>query len=127
MIFRLWREVTYLDARERLPHISRALRNPFNPCVLSDDEQLVMLTGRAGDPDSIRRLLHRAGILDGLTYVQHNRPQRPRVDKRQRLLNWLRRIEGSTPTERVLSDYLKQQREKPRERGLKEIKLKTWR
>lgn len=123
MIFKLYRLLTWIHPREYLPRLPTQLINPYHPRELTDDEQLILLAGKARDPEQARQLMRDAGVTSALG-LDLSRP-RPKANIRERLLNWLRRLEGSTPTEQVISRYLKDQKHQTEtgQRGVHERRL----
>lgn len=124
MIFKLWRELTFIHLRDHLPHLPAQLVNPYDPRALTVDEQLVMMSGRARDPAKAVQVIQEAGAASALD--MDLRREKPKANKRERLMNWLRRLEGSTPTERVYSDFLKHQKEAAPLKGLYQTSLDKW-
>lgn len=125
MIFKLIREITFVHIREHLPHLPYHLVNPYSPDDVDDDARLILWSGKAKDPVAAKRLLEAAQARTALE-LDLKRP-RPRANKRRRLLNWLRRLEGSTPTEQVISKYLRGQQEAARPYGIvHQVPLEDW-
>lgn len=123
MIFRLIRELTHVHIREHLPRLPGHLVNPYSPDDVDDDARLILWSGKAKDPVAARKLLEAAQARSALD-LDLSRPC-PRANKRQRLLNWLRRLEGSTAAEQVVARYLRQRGERTKTAHY-EVRLDRW-
>jgi hypothetical protein len=111
MLGKLYYLLRHMSARDYLPPVPRHLRSDFGYDDVSADDALMMLATKAADPTRARRLLHQSG-LTAAEYVRLNRRDKPRPHMRRRFMNWLRHLEGSTAGERVVSSYLRRERER---------------
>lgn len=115
MIGKLWHLLTHIKQKEYLPKTPRDFRVAFDEKQLSDDERLVLSAMRARDVSGVHKYLERKktdSAYDVLDLIQ----SKPVADKKRRFISWLMRIFGETPTDRVMSQYFREQREK--EKGI---------
>jgi hypothetical protein len=120
MIFKLWHELTKIGRKEYLPHIPSSYRSAFDPTKVDNDHHLIMLAGLATDPRSATRVMEKSQVESALE-LELIRPA-PRANKRQRLINWLRRLEGSRASDFNPMD----DDEPPPTRGVYQTNLKHW-
>lgn len=111
MIGKLWKELTYFKKKDYLPKVPHDFYVPFDDKSLSDDERIILSAARSRDVVGAHKYLARKGensAYDVLDLIQ----SKPVANKRQRLISWLMRCLGESPTDRVLSEYFRMEREK---------------
>lgn len=93
--------------RPPLPKIQRLpseLRSPFDWYDdASEDERLIMMTMRARSPQAVRRLMKAYGV-DTAADLLPLLPKKRRPKLRERLKDWLMRLEGAKPTDPIKKD-----------------------
>lgn len=83
----------HLSNQERLPRLNQGLAEQFDPVDLDSETQLVLMLGRSRDPYAANRLLEQFEASSAAELL----PLLPvhKANWRERLVNWIRHIEGS--------------------------------
>jgi hypothetical protein len=108
MLKKLFLHLTQIKPRDRLPKWN-GLTVEFDARQLSVDEQLILQAGLARDMNGAQLLMKEKGVTSA--YELNLMRSAPRVDARRRFKMWLMRLFGETPTDRVLGDYFRGQRD----------------
>jgi len=117
MLLKLWRELNRVRVIDRLPRLPNTFRMEYEELLLTNDDQLLLGQNHAVDLMSARRLMKEAGYDNAMDYCRDHRRAPVKPNRRRRLLNWLRRIEGSTGKDATIERYLKLMRESGKYKG----------
>lgn len=85
----------YFRRKKRIKSLPRDLITKFDLSMATDDEVLLMKASAAKDRHAVQRLLAHYGATSALEIIPRLPVQRL-TSFREKLLNWLRRLEGSS-------------------------------
>jgi hypothetical protein len=106
-------------------YLSRDLVTSYQAEDLTSDDELVLMTRSAKDKHGIERVKQRFGVTTAAQLWQALPAYRP-PSKRKRLLHWLRRLEGSSPTDPLRREIAQDNRRKANElrHGIRQTRLR---
>lgn len=118
-ILQAWR---YFRIPSRIPPLPRDLITSFDIANCDEDELLILMSGKAKDRHAIKRLLEKYKVATAKELLALLPRRKPR-SLRLRIMDWLRRAEGSYE-----HDPLRHQLKKPKEshsrvQGISHVKL----
>lgn len=92
---------------------------------LTEDDELILMTRRAKDPHGIERLKTKYNVTTAVG-VYNALPAYKPPSKRKRLMHWLRRLEGSSPTDPLRREIAQDNRRKAQElrHGVRQTRLR---
>lgn len=99
----------YFKTKKSVRRLPRDLITDFDVTALDDDELLLIMDGRVKDRHMIDRLRRQHGLQRAADLIPLL-PRRKKTPLRKRIMDWLRRIEGSYE-----HDPIRGQLRKPRE------------
>lgn len=114
--------ISYLFAYKRRPFISRHLTTPFDIETISEDDLLVLMAGRARDPQYVQWLMRKHKATTTMELLQ-KLPRRRRTPFRQRLRSLIARWEGALPYDPIRRD-LRTMRHEARPNGVRRVKMR---
>lgn len=85
----------YFRRRKPIKRLPRDLITRYDPAHLNDDDLVLMKASAAKDRHAVRRLMQAHGVTSAAHILPHL-PRQKMTSYRIRLMNWLRRLEGSS-------------------------------
>jgi hypothetical protein len=113
-MFILLKAFKYFHRSQPLPKLPRQLVTEFDPSCCSDDELIVFMAGAARDRHHVARLMRRYCVSTAAELLPLLPKTKP-PSLRKRVLDWLRRLEGSTAYDPLAHSHNIQRRELKRE------------
>ena len=104
-----------IKLRDKLPKVPPGFYAPFDERKLSEDERLILSAARARDPSAAKHYLESKEVESALD-VEDLFQAAPVPKRRQRFINWLRRLFGESQYDTAISQYYRDERLK--EKGI---------
>lgn len=95
--------VKYFRRKKPIRRLPRDLVTPFDLTRANEDEILLMKASAAKDRHAARRVLERYGAASALQVIPLL-PKQYLMPLKRRLLNWLRRLEGSSEHDPLVTE-----------------------
>lgn len=99
----------YFRRRKPIHRLPRDLVTPFDHSRLDENETLLLKAGAAKDRHGVRRLLQQYGTQRAIDILPHL-PVRQVTALRTRIMNWLRRLEGSSEHDPLVAEIRRMNR-----------------
>lgn len=96
MIKRAYKILWGRRTRDHFPNTPRTMAN-YKPGDIDEATRILMMTGLVRDRATAQKLMRQHDESDPVRLASKIKKRRKRIYPKKRLMNWLRRIEGTTP------------------------------
>ncbi len=97
--------VKQLNKQHRIARLPTELINTYKVGEQDADTLLILMSAQARDPHAVQRLMQRYNVTSAAELIPLL-PKRKRPNWKKRLLNWLRRLEGSYAADPIHREFL---------------------